>query len=147
MWSREGHSANIGNINKTFYFLLCGTPNPLTLLLYSKSPNNNTWHSLLNGLFGSTNDVSLRRDKQWPKEGVWKIYYFCSFRDFWWQWDYNTPHFKNIYCTHYFLFFLWQSAMDAARLSAAKSSPMMETINMVRHHYYTPSLWRIRIKR
>lgn len=29
-------------------------------------------------------------------------------------------------------FLLWQSAMDAARLSAAKSSPMMETINMVR---------------
>lgn len=25
-----------------------------------------------------------------------------------------------------------QSAMDAARLSAAKSSPMMETVNMVR---------------
>lgn len=39
------------------------------------------------------------------------------------------------YYTHYFqIFFLRQSAMDAARLSAAKSSPMMETINMVRHH-------------
>lgn len=39
------------------------------------------------------------------------------------------------YFTHYFqIFFLRQSAMDAARLSAAKSSPMMETINMVRHH-------------
>lgn len=30
------------------------------------------------------------------------------------------------------LFLLLQSAMDAARLSAAKSSPMMETINMVK---------------
>jgi len=28
-------------------------------------------------------------------------------------------------------FLLLQSAMDAARLSAAKSSPMMETVNMV----------------
>lgn len=29
----------------------------------------------------------------------------------------------------------WQSAMDAARLSAAKSSPMMETINMVKNGF------------